>query len=110
MTGTPRPVPPPGPLQDCAAPELMAIDHATAQAMLDSALAGVDRGAWDETVLTWLATKDPAAVATFASLMRRCWQAGAAAGRAEVADELAAVREWREVSTLVHKLRAGGAP
>lgn len=66
-----------------------------ARAMLASAVVDVQRGAFDERILTWLAGWDVATVATVASLLRRCWQAGAAAGRQEVLDERPIVQHLR---------------
>ena len=59
----------------------------TARAQLSVAVADVETGAWDEQIITWLFGQEIAAVATVASLLRRCWEAGSATGRAERVDE-----------------------
>lgn len=97
VSGVVRPVLPlPGPLdQDpLEAVAAIAAEHAqlvvsTACTMLACALVDVECGAWDERVVEQLAELDASVIATVASLLRRCWQAGAAAGRAEVQAELA---------------------
>lgn len=101
MNPAARPVLPlPGPLDDdpAAAVREMASDGdalRVARTMLASAVIDIPRGAQDERVITWLAGWDVSTIATIASLMRRCWQAGAAARHAELEDEIAALREGR---------------
>lgn len=60
--------------------------------MLAEALKDVDQGAWDHEVVDWLGRKDAQTVATVASLLRRAFEAGLSAGRAERAEELPAKR------------------
>lgn len=124
MTGAVRPaLPLPGPLDEDPTGQVYGIaaeptrmldgvvhdraDH-LARAMLTSALVDVELGAYDERIVQWLMRWDVGTIATVASLLRRAWQAGVAAGRVEAAEELAAIVEWREVDALVRRLRDGG--
>lgn len=76
-----------------------------ANAMLKTALSDIERGGWDEQVISWLIAKDVSTIATMASLMRRCWEAGVVVGRAEIVDEQPAVRALRaEVDDLTDRM------
>lgn len=72
-----------------------------ARAMLTTALEDVQLDTWDEYVITWLKSWDVGTIATVASLMRRCWEAGVTVGYSEVVDEQSAVqRAQAEVEAL----------
>lgn len=117
MTGPVRPVLPlAGPLEEdpTNAVEFLAAEPsrildgvqdralAMARTMLASAVVDLERGAWDERVIEWLAGKDVSVIATVASLLRRAFEAGVAAGRSEVVEEQPLVQHLRrEVSKLV---------
>ena len=74
--------------------------------MLASAVIDIDRGAFDDQVITWLAGQDVSVIATVASLLRRCWQAGSEIGRAEVVDEAPAVAAAQaEAADLARRLK-----
>ena len=60
---------------------------AAARAMLAAALDGIQLGAYDEQVIAWLQVRDASTVAVVASLLRRAWTAGLAAGRMEIREE-----------------------
>lgn len=107
MSGAPRPVLPlPGPFHDASTPELTALDLVAARTMLASALVDVERGAYDDQVVGWLAGRSAPHIAVVASLLRRCWQAGAAAGRREVLDEKPLVQHLRaSIANLEDDLR-----
>ncbi len=71
----------PGPLD--LAPD---ITTGMAAEMLDDVLTGLPWGVWDAEVRSYLQHADPAYQAAVASWCRRAWQAGAEAGRAELAE------------------------
>jgi cell division protein FtsB len=82
-------LPLPGPLTD--SPALP--DQATAVTHLDTALARIRVGAYDrEAADNVVAALDRATVAAVASWMRRSYEAGVVAGRAERVDESAHVQ------------------
>ena len=58
-----------------------------ADRMLDEALAGLQLGAWDLEVRTWMRQSHPGEQVAVAAWCRRSWQAGVEVGRRERADE-----------------------
>jgi len=58
-----------------------------ARAMLGAALDGIQVGSYDEQVIAWLQGRDASTIAVVASLLRRAWTAGLAAGRMEIREE-----------------------
>lgn len=66
-----------------------------AREMLDEALTGIPLGAYDARIVGWLKGWDVPTVATIASLLRRCFVAGAEAGRREVVDEHPTAQQLR---------------
>lgn len=101
MTGAGRTPPLPGPLH-----ERPRVDSATSKAMLTDALTGIELGAYDDRILAGEASGwDAPTRATVASLLRRAWAAGVAVGRAELAEESAAVARLRaELASLARAL------
>ena len=96
-------VPLPGPLHVDPTGEVANL--VTARRMLGEALADVERGTWDDRIVAWLTGKDIAVIATVASLLRRAWEAGLAAGRSETVDEQPAVQALHaQVEELGHRL------
>ena len=93
-----------GPAQKQAAVGVTA--QRVADAMLFAAFADLELGEWDAQIVNWLRVKDVSVVATLASLARRCFEAGARAGRAEVVDEVPLVGHLRaSVAALEDDLR-----
>jgi hypothetical protein len=73
--------------------------------MLRTALVDVERGAYDERIIAWLAGWDVSTIATVASLFCRCYEAGSAAGRAERSEERPTVKRLRaNIARLVDDL------
>ena len=112
-----RVLPSPGPLVEDPAAELFALAEPdsrvgegaqdrplmVARAMLASALGDVERGAFDEQIITLLAAENLSVIAAVVSLMRRCRQAGARTG---LADAGAGSGELEEAERLGHVVDA----
>lgn len=98
MTGT---VPLPGPLEHDPTTAVTEQARKTgltpetvARAMLGAAAVRLQRGAWDEQVLTMVATRwDVSTIATLASWLRRAFEDGIAVGHAELVDATPRVQE-----------------
>lgn len=74
-----------GPAQKQA--QVVLTSQRLADAMLFSALAGINLGDWDGQIINWLREKDVSVVATVASLLRRDLEAGVESGRRERLNE-----------------------
>lgn len=87
-------VPLPGPLNEDPTEHIGNL--VTARRQLAAAVSGIDLGHHDLRIVAWVQGKDISVIATLASLLRRAWEAGIAAGRAERVDEAPAVLAARE--------------
>jgi chromosome segregation ATPase len=104
VTGQGRPVLPlPGPLDVDPTGEVANL--VTARKMLCSALDGVPQGAHDRLIVGRLAGRDISTIATVASLLRRSFEGGLAAGRTERVDEIPVITDLQEQVTLLTQAR-----
>jgi hypothetical protein len=74
----------PGPIEELP---LSAVTDVEARAQLAAATDGLPLGGCDAEFLEWLAATDTRATVVVASLLRRAWTAGLAAGRMEIREE-----------------------